>query len=284
MPNRKTFKWIACVAIAGVVGAGTAVGLVGSAGAVSSSSRAADHGSGAPVTTVSFRFKVAVSGLTPSAVDVTGSGQSDVTTHEAALSVNLPATVAKLLPGGSASAETVRAVYVGGTVYLDVPSLRALIGKPWISVALPASDAGAVSGILSKVAVGLGNVSDIVHLATSRHATVTPLNSTVVDGVSVTGDRIAATLRHHRVTVSASVWANSSDQLVQGNLKVAAVTKKHDLGITATLDLSGYGDPVSITVPPAAQVKSIPFTTVESVLGSFLPKGLLGRGLPAHRN
>ena len=277
MPNGKTYKWLACVGVVGVLGAGAAVGLVGSAGAVPKPAKAVKHLSGTPVTTASFRFSVAVSGLTPSPVDVTGSGRSDFATSQVALSVNLPAVVAKLLPGGSASPETVRAVYAGDTVYLHVPSLSSLLGKPWISVALPAPDATAAAGLFSKVAVGLGSVNAIVHLAASRHATVTPLGTAVVNGVSVTGEKIATTLpRRRAAAVTAIVWANSSDQLVQGKVHVTATTKKHDLGITATVDLSGYGDPVSITVPPPGQVKPIPFSTVESVLGSFLPKGSAG--------
>ncbi len=74
-------------------------------------------------------------------------------------------------------------------------------------------------------------------------------------------------------TISATLWANSSDQLVQADLTASASTKKHQLGVTASLDLSGYGDPVTITVPPSSQVKAIPFATVESVIGSFLPGG-----------
>jgi hypothetical protein len=275
MPNHKTWKWLACVGVVGLVGAGTAVGLVGSAGAVSSSSKAAKRVSGAPVTTASFNFTAAVSGLAPSPVDVSGSGQVDVTTSQVSLSVKLPAVVAKRLPGGSASPETVKAVLAGGTVYLDVPGLSSLVGKPWISVALPAADAAAASGILSKVAAGLGNVNAIVHLAAAHHATVTPLGGAVVNGVSVTGEKIAATLpKRQATTITASVWANSSGQLVQGKVQVSATTKKHKLDIGATLNLSGYGNPVSITVPPPAQVKAIPFATVESVIGSFLPKGL----------
>ena len=273
MRNGKTPKWLACIGLVGVVGAGTAVGLVGSAGAVSGSSKVAAHGSGAPVTTASFTFSVAVSGLTPSPVDVTGSGQADLATPRRRCRWTFPAVGAKVLPGGSAAPETVRAVYAGGTVYLNDPSLSSLVGKPWISVALPSSAATSASGIFSKVAAGLGDVDTIVQRAATHHATVTPLGSSVVDGVSVTGDKIATTLRNGRGTVTASLWANSSDQLVQANVDLTSATKKHDLGITATLNLSGYGDPVSITVPSTAEVKSIPFSTVGSLLGSFLAKG-----------
>ncbi|MGD0393501.1 MAG: hypothetical protein ABSC41_12765 [Acidimicrobiales bacterium] len=273
MKIRKTSKWLACVGIVGAVGAGAAFGLVGSAGAASSSSKVAKHALGPPVTTASFTFSVAVSGLTPSPVDVTGTGVADLATDEAALSVNLPAVVAGLLPGGSTAPETVQAVLADGTIYLNVPSLQTLVGEPWISVTLPSSAATAVNGILSKVATGLGNVSAIVQLAKSHHATVTSLGSSVVDSVPVTGNTIAAAAGHHRASLSATLWANSSNQLVQADLTASANTKKHQLGVTASLDLSGYGDAVTITVPPAAQVKAIPFATVKSVIGKLLPGG-----------
>jgi hypothetical protein len=151
------------------------------------------------------------------------------------------------------------------------------VGEPWISVTLPASGATAVNGILSKVALALGNVSSIVQLAQSHHATVTSLGSSVVDGVSVTGNQVTASLGHHRgATISVDLWANSSDQLVQADVTAAATTKAHQIGVTAELDLSNYGDPVTITVPPSAQVKAIPFATVESIIGSILPIGKHG--------
>ncbi len=99
------------------------------------------------------------------------------------------------------------------------------MGEPWISVALPASDATAVNGILSKVAFGLGNVNAIVRLAQSHHATVTSLGSSVVDSVPVTGDQIDADHGHHRATISASLWANSSDQLVQADVTASATRR-----------------------------------------------------------
>ena len=273
MKIRKTSKWLACVGIVGAVGAGAAFGLVGSAGAASSASRPVKHASGPPVTTATFTFSVSVSGLTASPVDVTGTGQADLATDEASLSVNLPAEVAGLLPGGSATPETVQAVLANGTIYLDVPSLQSLVGEPWISVTLPTSDATALNGVLSKVAFALGNVSAITQWAQSHHATVTSLGSSVVDTVPVTGSQIAATLGRHGATISATLWANSSDQLVQADVTASASTKKHQLGVTASLDLSGYGDPVTIAVPPSAQVKAIPFATVESLIGSLLPTG-----------
>ncbi len=95
MKIAKTSKWLACVGVVGAVGAGAAFGLVGSAGAASSSSRAVKHAAGPPVTTASFTFSVAVTGLTASPVDVTGSGQADLATDEASLSVDLPAVVAR---------------------------------------------------------------------------------------------------------------------------------------------------------------------------------------------
>jgi hypothetical protein len=152
---------------------------------------------------------------------------------------------------------------------LKVPTLDSLIGTPWIAVALPSKTKATGEGVLSKVASALGNVHAIVSFAEAHHATVTPLPPTTVDGVHATGNQIVATLSHkgrsHPLT--ASVWADSSDQLVQGNVSTSLTTPKGTIGLTASVNFSGYGAPVTVTVPPSSQVKTIPFSTVLMFLG-----------------
>jgi hypothetical protein len=257
--------------VVAALGAGAVFGLVGNAGAASGQSTAVSHVTGAP--TASFTFSVSVSGLTPSAVTITGSGQADAATDAASLTVQLPAAVAKLLPGGKAAPEVVKAELVRHTVYQNVLGLSTLVGKPWIAVSIPAADTSQVSGIFSKVASALGDVNSIVALAHSHHATVTSLGSSTVDGVAATGHKIVTTLAHGKAAVTADLWADSSDRLVQADAKVAVTTKKHHADISASLDLSKYGAPVTIAAPPSSQVKVIPLSTVESFLGQDLHLG-----------
>jgi hypothetical protein len=245
--------------------------LVGNAGAASGQATTVSHVTGAP--TASFNFSVSVSGLTPSAVSITGSGQADAATDASSLTVQLPAAVAKLLPGGKAAPEVVKAELVRDTVYLNVPGLSTLVGKPWIAVSIPAADNSQVSGIFSKVASALGDVNSIIALAHSHHATVTSLGTSTVHGVTATGHKIVTTVAHGKAAVTAGLWADSSDRLVQADAKVAVTTNKHHADITAALNLSNYGAPVTITAPPSSQVKVIPLSTVESFLGKDLHLG-----------
>ncbi len=137
MRSRGSTRWLATVGVVGALGVGATFGLVSAAGASSGRSSSVSNVVASPVTTASFSFSVSVSGLTPSAVTVTGTGQADLTNNAASLAVNVPAVVAKLIPGGSASPEVINAVLSGDTIYLDIPSLASMVGVPWVSVALP---------------------------------------------------------------------------------------------------------------------------------------------------
>ncbi len=279
--KRTGTKWLATMGLVGAVGIGTTVGLVGTAGAAPAGSHL--HKSAAAVTTADYNFSVSVSGLPSGTVMVTGSGAADFSTNEVSLSIDLPASVAKLIPGGSASPEVINAVLAGGTVYAEIPNLSHLVGEPWISVALPSAASTAIAGIFTKVANALGDVRAIDALAKSHGATVTHLGVSTVNGVKATGSKIVATSsKSGKVrTVTASLWANSSDQLVQGTLATGASTKVGAIGVSATVDLSGYGSAVTISVPPPSQVKAIPLSIVESFLGKghhSAGKGLLGKG------
>jgi hypothetical protein len=175
--------------------------------------------------------------------------------------------VAKLIPGGSAAPEVVKAVLSGGTVYVEVPSLATVVGEPWIAVSLP-TRVLARAAMVTKVASALGDVDGIDSFAEAHHATVTSLGTAVVDGVDATGTKFVAALTHRGggSTLTASVWANSSDQLVQANVSVPPGSTNGSLGVTATANFTGDNAPVTITVPPSSEVKAIPYSTVASFL------------------
>jgi hypothetical protein len=100
---------------------------------------------------------------------------------------------------------------------------------------------------------------------------VTPLPTSTIDGVAATGNQIVVT--HKRVTITASLWANASDQLIQANVTASGATKTKTIGVSAMVDLSGDGDPVTISAPPASQVKAVPFWTVASFIGMAFHHG-----------
>ena len=269
MSKRLSTKWLATIGIVGLVGAGTTVGLVNSVGAAPGKSSSVSPAAASPVTTASFTFSVSVSGLTPAPVTVTGSGQADFQNDAASVMVNVPAGVAKLIPGGSGSPEVINATLSGNTVYLEVPGLGSKIGAPWISLALPTKATSALPGAFTKVASALGNVNSIVEFAKNHHATVTPLASATVNNTQATGDKIVATRSHSGKThtITASVWADSSDRLVEATVASSGATKLGSLDVTATVDFTNYGSPVTITVPAPSQVKAIPLSTVKMFAG-----------------
>ncbi len=266
MKRRPSTKWLAIIGVVGAVAAGTTLGLVDAAGASSGAPKPTAASS--PVTTASFTFSVSVTGLTASAVTVTGSGQADLTDHAVSLAVDVPATVAKLIPGGSASPETIDAVLSGSTVYVEIPSLASAIGEPWISIGLPSKASSALPGVFTKVASALGNVSSIIDFGRAHQATVTSLPSTIVDGVQATGSKIVATVskKHGAHTVTADVWADPSGRLVQATV-AASGGGQGKVGLTATVDVTGYGAPVTITVPPPSEVKAIPLSAIKMLIG-----------------
>jgi hypothetical protein len=270
--KRTSTKWLATVGLVGAVGIGTTFGLVGAAGAsphASSHVRSSHVRSAHAVTTADYSFSVSVSGLPSGAVTVTGTGAADFSTNEVSLAIDLPASVTKLIPGGSASPEVINAVLAGGTVYAEIPNLAGLVGAPWISVALPSA--------------ALGDVRGIDALAKAHGATVTPLGTSTVNNVRATGTKIVATSsKSGKVhTITASLWADSSDRLVQATVATGASTKVGTIAVSATVDFTGYGSTVTITVPPSSQVKAIPLSMIESFLGKghdLTGKGLFGKG------
>jgi hypothetical protein len=253
--------------IIAVLGIATAGATFGSAGAASSPAPVA-----APLTTAHLAFSVSVSGKTSSAMTIAGTAQVDFTHDAVSLTATLPAAVAKLIPGGTAAPEIVHAVFSGATIYVEIPDLAPLVGAPWISVALPAGAAAAVPGVFTKVASALGDVNEIIRFARAHHTTVSSLGTATIDGVTATGTRIVATLsgKEHTRTLTAAVWADASDRLVQGTVTVSGTGSTSAAGLTATVNVSDDGAPVTITVPPPSQVKSIPFSVVARLLARFL--------------
>jgi len=221
----------------------------------------------APVTTAAFNFTVAVSGIGKGSISLSGTGQVDLVNDTGSLSVTLPASVAKLIPGSSGGSEVVNVVLSGGTVYAQIPSLATLLGEPWISVALPSSATSALPGIFTTAGGALGDVNEILAFAQAHHASVHSLGSSIVDATSVTGDRITAHVK--RLNLTATVWANSSDQLVQATVS-GALGAGHRIGISAVVNFTGYDAPVTVTVPPPSEVRAIPLATITGVLGGLL--------------
>lgn len=264
-------KWMASVGLVAALGAGAAVGVATSASAKPKPVHATAVTP--PVTSASFTFSATVSGIAKNigAITLAGSGLADLENDDVSLSVSLPGSVARLIPGGTATPEVVNAVFSGGTVYAEIPSLSTLLGTPWISVALPSSATSAIPGVFTKVGGALGDVNEILAFAKSHHASVHPLGSSTVDNTSVTGDRVTAHVK--RVGIVATLWADSSDRLVQATVGA----RRGSFEVSAVVNFTGYDATVAITVPAPSQVKAIPLSIVTSVLGGLLDHAKTGR-------
>jgi hypothetical protein len=272
-PMSTRARWVVCAGMVAALGCGVAGGSAGgSAGAVTTSPRVLVHPSASSVSTVAFNFQVTVTGLTSNAVTVSGNGQADLARNAASLTVDLPAAVVALLPGGSTSPEVVKVVVSGGTLYLKIPSLAAFAGKPWISIALPSQATSALPGISSTIASALGDVNAVVSFARGHGATVTPLGTHRIDGVRATGNQIAVAVSRGTAggTVTAGLWENSSDDLVRATVDAQGTGTANAYGLSATLDLRKYGAPVTISVPPLPKIKAIPFSLVVQLLQQYL--------------
>jgi len=284
---KRRIKWLASLGLVATLGIGAATALAPNA---SAKARPRHHlhtapataAATAPVTTASFTFSASVSGLTKSlgTIDLTGSGQADFVNDAVSVSVTLPASVATLIPGGAGGPEVVTLVLSGGTVYAQIPSLGSLLGAPWISVALPSSATSAIPGIFTAVGGALGNVNEILAFAQAHHASVHSLGSSFVDGTSVTGSKITAHAK--RLTIGATLWANSSGQLVEAKVSGSLGAPKRALGFSAVVDFTGYVAPLTIAAPPSGQVRAIPLSVVTNMLGGFLHGAHLGHGGKKH--
>jgi hypothetical protein len=267
--RRRTTRRALGAGIVALLGLATTVGLVGTAGATSHATKGPKHGAAKAVTTAQVTFSATVTGAS-SPPTVTGNGAVDFATDAASLAVTIPASLATLIPGGTDAPEVVNVVLSAGTVYLEVPGLASLVGTPWVSVALPSSVTAALPKDFSKAAACVGDVHAILAYAQKHHGTVTSLGTSMVDGVNATGNQITATLKGKggsSPALSATVWADSSDRLVQGNLSATGAGVAGALNLSATVNLSDYDAPVTITVPPSSEVTPIPYSVLAAVLG-----------------
>jgi hypothetical protein len=175
--------------------------------------------------------------------------------------------------GVLSSAGTIRVVYSGGTVYLNLGSaLSGLLPTPWVS--LPVSNSSSASlGVSASPLAGLS-------LLASEGATVTNDGSVSENGQSMTQYTVsvdasqvqklitssAATLpswmttaasKFSSGTVVETVDVDAAGRLGYLGAQVNETVAGTSVGVNIDETVTGYGVPVSVTVPPASQVTSI---------------------------
>lgn len=247
------------MAVGGVVG-----GLVSSAGSGTRTVQAivadsVNHTLSAKTAQLNFELKIS----TPSGT-VTASGPGVLDFSRGAMS----ATLQMDLAGRTTDIST---VYVGGAVYEQVPGLSHLEpGKTWITIDLSSlinSTGSAQSGMLSS------NPLAGLELLARQGATVSPAGATTIDGQTVQAYQITITSQTIQSRLSAPgtpEWLRSAVGKVaindihetvyigQGQLRRALVDFSEQVSgqtitFEETMDLSAYGMPVTISVPPASQ-------------------------------
>jgi hypothetical protein len=288
-----------------------ALSVATAAGAAGAAERAHLTADPTSPTTVDVSFSVKASA--PSAGDqtITGTAQVDLATDQAAVTVSLPAG----LPGTS-GATTAQAVVAGGTVYVSVPELSALLGSAWVSLAAPASDAGTISSAFTQAASALGDTPGIVSTLVADGATATPLGTKTVGGQVETGTRVdisvakllsgsglpssavAKATSTVGSTIPVTLWAYADGRLAQVAVAVSGTTASASDSVSFTADFTGYDTPVTITVPPASATHPLSsgllkelapmvagqfgVSTSTSHVLSHLEGALLGRHTPRH--
>ncbi len=175
--------------------------------------------------------------------------------------------------GVLSAAGTIRIVYSGGTVYLNLGSaLSGLLSTPWISLPIENSNSASL-GVSASPLAGLS-------LLASEGASVTDDGPVSENGQTMTQYTVSADASQvqHLITSSAAQlpsWMSgaaskfSSGAVVEivdvdaaGRLgylgaKVNETVAGASVGVNLDETVTGYGVPVNVAVPPASEVTSI---------------------------
>jgi hypothetical protein len=178
------------------------------------------------------------------------------------------------LPGG------MQEVATSSTIYLKMSELRAVLGKSW--VAIPFSELQSGTGI---------NLSQLIQEAQSNNPMVDAqmlagasnlrsVGTQTVDGVTTThytgtfpvSAGLASLPSSLRGTVQKELqslgvqnigfnaWIDTQHQV----RKLVLAEHGSSLQVTATMQVTSFNQPVSISIPPASQVKTIPASDLPS--------------------
>lgn len=164
--------------------------------------------------------------------------------------------------------------YLGGKVYEQIPGLDQLLpGKSWVSLDFSSAvkAGGQGTGVL-----GANNPAAMLRLLVNQGNTVTSDGSSTVDGVAVHGYHVLyspAIVNNPKVIAALPSWMQSaikginiagsnsdvyidhSGHLVRFTMHMT-IQGPTDVHMDESMDLSGYGTPVTVTAPDPSQVAS----------------------------
>ncbi len=274
----------ALAAVAAACGtSSTSTGATGSAVAAGSAAAAAAVRKASQVTDEAGSAAIAVHIQTNEQSSGTGRlglallGAFDLTTQRGAITMSVTGT-------GQGTPPSFHMVFAGGSLYLQATGALAGIGagKPWVSLppsslsqlfagVVPGSAAGPIAALVTGdplAAVGMLDTADLTAsavgprtvggvAATEYDVTVDP----VAAAKHATGSAKALFASLGTKPVTAQVWLDHQGRLVQlqalasgapASVPAHGGTAAAPVGVT--VDLSQFGSPVSITVPPPSQV------------------------------
>jgi hypothetical protein len=172
----------------------------------------------------------------------------------------------------------IEAIYEGGEIYESIPGLSTILpGKSWVSIDLSS---------LQKVAAqdpsagSLGsNPSVMLQMLAQQGNTVVPLGPSTVDGAAVNGYSVTvnpARAEQELKKADLPAWMQQAvaglkvhDYVIKVYVDQAGLLRSLTTQLSETTDaagtltfgetvnFSGYGQPVTVTAPPASQVESI---------------------------
>ena len=176
---------------------------------------------------------------------VAGSGAFDTPNHKGELHLRFTA---------GPIASTMDVVLDGESIYLRSPLFSILLpaGKSWIKI--DATKAGTVGGVNLSSLLSQDPSAALDALAKNT-TSVTQLGTATVGGLTTTHYRAQASGSSGSTKAAGvyNVWVGSDGYIHRVRTVAAAASGSSAASVTATSNLSGFGDTVDVTVPPASQ-------------------------------
>ena len=284
--NMRARRRIAAIGGLAVVVAAATTGAVVASGGVAGA-RPASKSAAALPTTAAFDLSVSVQ---TTSTTYAGSivGNVNFGTGQVEGTINIPEGIgtiisaiapklASLVPAAVAADTSAQVIFTGQTLYLDLAGLP-IGNKQW--VALPLKTSGGIGSAFKTVGKGLESIKNLSHLTRRLHVTTTSLGSKSINGVTAQGYsasvgagsilRILPRHGHRSMTgvtstlgstpVSVQIWAEHAGPVVQVTIDANPPATSSIGSIDISLSLSNWGDPVTITAPPASDVLVLPFS------------------------
>ncbi len=198
------------------------------------------------------------------AIDTGGSAQITATVDVNFLDNEIAGTAT--VPGVF-SPTTYNFVIANQHLYLGVPSLTSLVHSPWVSLPVTIPPLYPVSLEMSSVKVDLGLLGFLGTRTTSVQGPFTTYTYQRPSG-SITLPSDVPLHIPHPVAITTTVTLASAGQLSAASITLSG----RSLYLHATLTVTAYDVPVSITVPPARDVQPLTPALRERVLGSHAGK------------